>query len=91
VKELDLPRLYTLHLGRVEEVIAGNDYTAALKLYDNKGLVHKVAPCLEMNGRQYVEYSKRLLASKKGKDMRTAMAKYLPCLPRQQARGLEDA
>lgn len=81
INAANLKIIYQKRAAEVKAILDSSDYSASLRLFNHKGLPHKIAPHLEMNGNQYLNYVKRLISSKRGEQLRKAMYKHVPTLP----------
>jgi hypothetical protein len=75
-KSIDVKVLYAGVSKDVEKILADNDYTGALKIYSNKGLVSRIGPLLEH--KDLPEYLRKLLVSNRGGELTKAMLKHTP-------------
>lgn len=81
IDTVNLEIIYQKRAAEVKDILDSSDYSGSLRLFNHKGLLHKIAPHLEMNGNQYLKYVKRLISSKRGDHLRKAMHKHVPTLP----------
>lgn len=81
ISSINIDQVIQSTSARVQRVIKDSEYEQALMLFNHKGLVFKIAHCFDMDGNQYRNYVKRLVASKKGEKLRQVMSKLIPTLP----------
>jgi hypothetical protein len=72
--------IYMDSMASIEQAIAARDYTNALHLYNNKGLIYQSAAKFAWKGEGFVDYLKRLISDKTGEDVVAAMRPYAPNL-----------
>lgn len=77
-KSIDVKMLYAEVSKNVDQVLADSDYTGALKIYSNKGLVPRIGAVLEH--KDFQEYLRKLLVSDRGGELTKAMLKHTPKL-----------
>ena len=75
-RSIDVKALYAEVSKDVEKILANNDYTGALKIYSNKGLVSRIGSLLEH--KDFPEYLRKLLVSDRGGELTKAMLKHTP-------------
>lgn len=60
---IDVARLYRDTTAEINQLVTEKDYTGALRVYSNKGLIFDVARLFGMDGRNYRELVQRLMKS----------------------------
>lgn len=76
-KSIDVKAIYTETSAEIDRIIDKQDYSSAIKVYDSKGLIHKVILPIGRNGNEYCDYVKRLLAHSNGEALRQALRQYV--------------
>jgi ABC-type lipoprotein export system ATPase subunit len=77
---IEIDAMYEEAEEEVSAVLENRDYEGAIKIFDQKDLLYKVAPIFDEEGEAYKDYVVRLLAS--GHDELTAALKeHVPSLP----------
>jgi hypothetical protein len=77
-RSIDVKRLYAEVSKDVDQILADSDYTGALKIYSNKGLVSRIGAVLEH--KDFPEYLRKLLVSDRGGELTKAIFKHAPKL-----------
>lgn len=72
--------LFDSSLSEVETTIASRNYNAAIKLYNNKGLIYQLGPLFGMGPKPFIEYVQRLFSSDQAGALRTALSGHVPTL-----------
>jgi hypothetical protein len=78
VSPIDVDAIYDETAAEVDRVIDGRDYSQALRLYNNKGLLGKIEPLFGFARNGMPELVKRLASTKKGATVLSALRKQLP-------------
>jgi hypothetical protein len=63
VGSVQVQDLYAQELTRIKDILAYQDYTGALRVYDNKGLIYQVSPLFGLKGDGLIGYIKRMIAN----------------------------
>jgi hypothetical protein len=77
---IDVDDLYKTVDQQIDEIVATDNYRAALTVINDKGLINQVAQAAQTNVSQYRDHAKRLLASPRGTALREAIRMYTPSL-----------
>jgi len=78
---VDIDEIYQEAEEEISAVLENRDYERAVEVFDQKGLLYDdVAPILDEEGKTYVNYVVRLLASGRG-GLRCALREHVPALP----------
>lgn len=79
---IDVERMFTETAADVDDILARQDYTEALKIYNNKGLVPAVAPIFEFRAGGLLDHIRRLCASKDNTAIIAALRAATSALPK---------
>ncbi len=77
---LDLNSIYESAEKVVNDVLTQNNYTRALEIFDNEGLVGRVASLYCMKKTGFLEHFRRLIGTEHDEAIRKALGKYLPAV-----------
>lgn len=80
VKSINVGKLYTAELKRVQGILDNGDYENALKVYDNKGLIYQVSPLFDMKSHGLVGYIKRLISNENDQDILAVLGQFVPSI-----------
>lgn len=75
--DIDLDTIYQEAVEEVSAILDDRDYERAIKIFDQKGLLHDVAPSFDEEGEAYKDYITRLLASGH-EELAEALKQYVP-------------
>ncbi len=75
---IDVDAIYDETASEVDQVIAERDYAAALRLYNNKGLLGKIEPLFGFARKGLLELVKRLASIREGHPVLSALRQQLP-------------
>jgi hypothetical protein len=81
VSTINLPCLYQETSTKINRILENQDYSQALRLYNNKGLLPQVSNLFGFKGNGLVDYIKRLIPRKENEKIIRALRNYLPELP----------
>ena len=81
VSTINLPCLYQETSTKINRILENQDYSEALRLYNNKGLLPQVSNLFGFQGNGLVDYIKRLIPRKENEKIIRALRNYLPELP----------
>lgn len=81
VSTINLPCLYQETSTKINRILENQDYSEALRLYNNKGLLPQVSNLFGFQGNGLVDYIKRLILQKENEKIIRALRNYLPELP----------
>lgn len=80
LKSIDVTALYNSTLAVVENTLASENYTEAIKIYSNKGLIHQIGALFGFRSNEFADFVKRLTASKDGDKLLLAMKAQVPTI-----------
>lgn len=80
---IDVGELYDATTNEVNDIISNRNYTQALRIYNNKGLVAQVSPLFGFRHPALLEFIKRRVSSVKGDDLIATLKSQVPSLPTQ--------
>ena len=75
---INVASLYTVIMGDIDTILENQDYSAALRLYNNKGLLPQVSNLFGFKADELIDFTKRLIASKNNQGIMKALGKTLP-------------
>jgi hypothetical protein len=81
VSKIDASALYEETSNSVNTILTTRNYSAALRLYNNKGLLPQVSGLFGFKAHELTEYIKRIVASKNNEAIIEALQKALIELP----------
>ncbi len=81
VSTINLPCLYQETSTKINRILENQDYSEALRLYNNKGLLPQVSNLFGFQGNRLVDYIKRLILQKENEKIIRALRNSLPELP----------
>lgn len=61
--DLDLDQTHQEAKQKVDSILKDRDYDAAIRIFDQKGLIHRIAPSFNTEGEEYKDYATRLVGS----------------------------
>jgi hypothetical protein len=73
--------LYQETSTKINRILENQDYSEALRLYNNKGLLPQVSNLFGFQGNRLVDYIKRLILQKENEKIIRALRNSLPELP----------
>jgi len=83
VESVGVKELYVQAIEEINEILDSEDYEAALRVYDNKGLVHQVSGLFDMRSAALVSYIKRLVSNESDPEIVTMMRHLVPRIAAQ--------
>lgn len=78
ITNVDVASLYNSTSAYIEEIIRDRNYSEALKIYNNKGLIYQIGSIFGFKSRELIEYVQRLLSSKEGGTLKLIMKEQIP-------------
>lgn len=78
VSTINLPCLYQETSTKINRILENQDYSEALRLYNNKGLLPQVSNLFGFQGNGLVDYIKRLILQKENEKIIRALRNSLP-------------
>jgi len=78
ISQIDVDAIYDETAAEVDRVIDERDYSQALRLYNNKGLLGKIEPLFGFARKGMSELVKRLASAKEGTTVLSALREQLP-------------
>jgi energy-coupling factor transporter ATP-binding protein EcfA2 len=77
-KTIDVTSIYQETQKEVEQILKNRTYDDAIKIYNNKGLTKQISSLFGFKANEFVEFVRRLVASKDGDALLTTMQSKLP-------------
>ena len=81
VTTMDVESLYDDTLADVDGIIGSRNYSRALRIYNDKGLVSETSSKFGFKPGELAEFIKRIVASGKGDDLIAALSQQVPSVP----------
>ena len=81
INSIDITKLYTDAISKIDNIIDTLDYAEAIKVYSNKGLLNQASRFFGLRSPELIGYIKRLLDSNQSESLLKVMRQYVPSLP----------
>jgi hypothetical protein len=80
ISPIDVSAIYQSTKDEVEHILSSRNYTEAIKIYSNKGLLAQVASIFGFKTNELMDYIQRLLSNKEGEALITIISSKLPII-----------